>query len=162
MNATVSITPYTPTQKNGQIVCNLLFDELLESVQAVSRAIDHGQKDGVKSPDQIWPETTIGWNCESAIALVIRDLETLKGHSYDLTDLSSRVFQVESALSVIRAVAPESAGYVCRTLDGAIKLAGVAGCLIMDCIAPGKPSSAKIEPEVRRAARRANKEAAHA
>lgn len=150
MSAAVTIAPYAATQKNGQIVCNILCEDLLRDVMSISRAMVFGQEDGVTNPDHVWPDTSIAWHCDSAITAVIRDLEAIKGQAISSDDLSARIFQVESTLTVIRAVAPESAGYVCRCLDSAITLAGVAGRLILDCIEKEKPVSPQIEPEIKR------------
>lgn len=151
MNAVVTIAPYAATQKNGQIVCNLFFDELLRSVKGVYSAICEGQEDRVRHPDFVWPDDKENaWYCDSTIQMVIRDLESIQSRPIAVDDLGSHFFQIESALKLIKFAAPKSAAYVGRCLDSAIKLAGTGGNLILDCIEKEKPVTPQIEPEIKR------------
>lgn len=134
MSTKVTITPYAATAKNAQIVANLLLDELLMDVHGINKAMAHGQEDGVTHPDFVWPDEEAAWNCDSVIFLVIRDLESLKNQRIEVNDLGFRFFQIEATLKIMRAVAPASAGYVCRCLDGAIKTANVFGRIAMDSL----------------------------
>jgi len=130
----VTIGTHTATTKNAKIIANCLFNELLRDINNINKAMAHGQEDSVTHPDFVWPDEEAAWNCDSAIYLLIRDLESLKNQRIEITDLGMRFFQIEAALRLMKAVAPVSARYVGRCLDIAIKTANVFGALATDCL----------------------------
>jgi len=131
----VTIDTYARTASNAQIIANCLFGELSHDVQGINKAIEDGQKNGVRHPELVWPDCDeTAWQCQSAIILLMRDLETLKNQTLDTDELAGRFFQAEAALRLVKAAAPVSAAYVGRCLDAAIKSASVFGTLVMDAI----------------------------
>lgn len=131
----VTIGTYAATAKNAQIIANCLIGVLIADVQIISKAMGEGRQQGVLLPDYVWPCTDIAWHCDSAIAMVIRDLESLKHQTIEIDELGYRLAQIDATLTVIRAAAPSPDGYVCRCLDRAIKSAGVIAGVVADELA---------------------------
>lgn len=120
---TITIRPYKPTARAVDTVAGLVLAVLLREVQRVDDAMSEGRR--TDNPVREWPETDLTTACAFAIRNVSAALGAMVGKRYaDVVDLHSELYHACEPLRLVQAVAPASAVYVRRLIDGAMQSYG--------------------------------------